>query len=135
MKQKVIITLGIVLLLSVIGLMVRDFYYNPEDEGNPYEYNLDDLKKIDSKEICYRPAGQITPEMTGAYAIAIDSQDRIFVGGENELMIFGNDGKVLNSFQIPEKATCLAVHPDGEIYVGMKSHVEVYDPQGALIML
>lgn len=135
MRQRLIIGVGILLLLSIIGLMVWDFYYQSADEGNPYEYKLDDLKKISKSEICYRLSGQIDPGMEGAYALAMDENDRVFVGGNQKLNIFDVNGDLADVFEISGRPTCLAVHPDGEIYAGMKSHVEVYGPKGDLLMM
>jgi sugar lactone lactonase YvrE len=133
MKQKTIIIVAVILVLTIIGLMVYDFYYESQNPKNPYEYSLEDLKKIDESEICYTKTGEINPEIQGAYALAIDDKDRIFVAGENQLSIINKVGDVIKKAPIMNPATCIALHPDGNIFIGTKDHIEVYDRNARLI--
>lgn len=133
MRQKPIIIIAVVLLLAIIGLMVWDFYYESKPTENPYEYNLSDLKQIDSNEICYTKAGEINANVEGAYAIAIDEYDRIYIAGERSFAIFSKIGDLLKTFPLNTPATCMAVHPEGKIFVGALRHVEIYNKNGALM--
>ncbi len=134
MKQKLIIAGALVLLFAIVGLMVWDFYYESKTEGNPYEYDISNLKIIDEKEFCYKKIGEINPQIEEAYCIAIDENDDIFIAGKNKVLIFDKAGNRKKTFNIFEAAKCIAVGTDGNIFVGMKNHIEVFDPSGSLIM-
>jgi hypothetical protein len=133
MKTKPIIIISILLLLAVVGLMVWDFYYESAPSGNPYEYRLSDLKKIDPSEFCYIKSGEIKPDMTAPYSIAINEADEVFVAGSDQVMVFDQHGGLINSFGISEKSRAIAVSADGRIFLGMKDHVEVFDVNGSTI--
>jgi hypothetical protein len=122
------------MLLAIVGLMVWDFYYQSKDAGNPYEYDISNLKVIDQKEICYQLVGEINPKISDAYAIAIDSRDQVFVAGSDRVVFFLADGNPIFEFEIYEQALCMAVHEDGTIFLGMNDHIEVFDASGKLLM-
>jgi len=55
MKQKLFIIGSILLLLIILFFITKDLLFrNKDDIANPYEYNLDQLKKSDSLEIAFK---------------------------------------------------------------------------------
>ena len=44
--------------------------------------------------------------------------------------VFSAGGKLLNSFKISSEAHCIAAGKNGEIFLGMKDHIEVYSRDG-----
>lgn len=134
MKQKLIISFAILMLLAIIGLMVWDFYYQSKDAGNPYEYDISNLKVIDKAEICYRKVGDINPQIKNAYAIATDALDQVFVAGMDQIKVYDKNGVLVSNFEIYEQVLCMAVHEDGNMFLGMKDHIEVFDANGKLLM-
>jgi len=134
MKQKLIIGLAVLMLLAIIGLMVWDFYYESKPEGNPFAYEMDDLRTVQESEICYKMAGQIFPQIEAPYGIAVDYKDRVYLAGKDRIRIFDKNGNPVSGFEIFEPAMCIAVSPDGDIYLGLKDHVEVFDFSGNLLM-
>lgn len=134
MKQKMIITFALLMLLTIIGLMVWDFYYQSKSDGNPYVYEMDNLRSIDKKEICYRKANEFPAQINGAYGIAIDQNDQVYLAGKNKIKIMNNEGVLKLEIEIGEQAFCIAVDCDGNIYLGLKNHIEVFDSTGTLLM-
>lgn len=134
MKQKLIITLAVLMLLAILGLMVWDFYYKSQPEGNPFAYEMDDLRKVPESEICYKMVSQIFPQIETPYGIAIDYKDRVYVAGKDRIRIFDKNGNPVSGFEIFEPAMCITVSPDGDIYLGLKDHVEVFDFSGNILM-
>ncbi len=135
MKQKLTICIAVIMLLAIIGLMVWDFYYQSKPEGNPYEYDMKNLRKVDESEICYKMVGEINPQIEAPYGIAVDDLDRVYVAGKDKVKIFDKNGNPISGFEIGQPAMCIAVSPDGDIYLGLKDHVEVFDLSGNLLML
>lgn len=65
--------------------------------------------------------------------IAIGPGDRIFVLGDGEVTIFEPNGDVIQSWKTPENASCLAVGPDGRVYIGLLGRMEIYREAGIRI--
>jgi sugar lactone lactonase YvrE len=134
MKQKLIIILSVFLLLGVIAIMVYDLFFEGGDtSGNPYEYNLDDLRKVDENLICYQEIDPIKPDIAKPHAVAVDANDRIYVGGDGKLKVFDADGNVVDDFKIDGTINCLAIGEDGKLFLGITDHIEVMDRQGKLL--
>ena len=126
MKQKIFITAGLLLLLIVIFFITKDLLFQKgDDRGNPYEYNLEELKKSDSLEVAFKEIKQLTPGLEEIYGIAVDPSDRIYVSGNNGVEIFYNTGKPEKKFKINGIASTIIVDGKGMIYLGIEDHVEV----------
>lgn len=129
MKQKVIIWLSIVLLLVVVAFMVMDFFYQPDSSNeNPYEYKMDKLKYIDTSLIKYKPVATITPDLKQIHAICIDKNDDVYIAGDG-VAIFGSDLKPVSNFAEGKEVRCITI-ADGNIYLGIQDHIEIFDTKG-----
>ena len=62
--------------------------------------------------------------------VAVDGADQVVALGDGHVRVFGPGGEPLRQWRAGEKAECLAVGPDGWIYVGGAGRVEVFDGQG-----
>jgi hypothetical protein len=133
MKQKLIIILSVILLLAVIGIMAYDFFIKGGDSsGNPYEYDLGDLRKVDEDLICYRETGLIEIGIDEPHAMTMGSNDEIYVGGDGSIKAFDADGSELNDFSVNGMVYCLAID-GGKLFVGLKDHIEVLDLEGNVL--
>jgi hypothetical protein len=134
MKQKIFLLSGLALLTIVIIIMVTDLFSGKKaDEGNPYEYKLDELKKTDSSLNTYKELSAFSPGLEEIHTVAVGADDRIFVAGKNGCEIFGNDGKPSGKFAFDGIAGCIALDNKGKIYIGLQDHVEIFDLSGRLL--
>ena len=134
MKQKIFIISGLVLLVAVIVIMLLDlFSAKKENQSNPYDYKLGELKKTDSSLTRYTEKLSFKPGLEEIHAVACDVSDRIYVGGKNGLEIFEKDGKPAGKFGFEGVASSMAVDKKGTVFTGMQDHVEVFDPSGKLL--
>ena len=134
MKQKLIITFAILLILMAAFFMVRDFFFpSGSDTGNPYEYDLSDYREIDDDLYCYRESGHLAHDIDGLGGIAVDDKDRLYVAGSGVVAVFDKRGEKVQQFSYGGDANCLAVNEQGEIFLGMQDHVEVMDFSGNLL--
>jgi hypothetical protein len=62
--------------------------------------------------------------------IAIGAEDQIFALGDDEVRIFGPDGKMIRNWKAPAGALCLAVEAKDRIYFGLPGRVEFYTASG-----
>lgn len=109
------------------------------DQGNRlsqrFDYDLETHKKTDPALIGYRQTGEFPAVLNRPRAIAVGPEDRIYLAGDQAIVVLDRDGAKSSKIDLEEPPRCLAVARanDGQavIYVGMKTHVEVYDAQGS----
>lgn len=98
-----------------------------------------DLGSAESSGVPESPASpyvELEPvelEAERLYGIAVCAEDRIFVSADQRILVFGQAGESLGGFELEEPARCLAVGPEGLLYLGMSDHVQVYDPAGSRV--
>ncbi len=71
------------------------------------------------------------PFRTSLPAIAIGPQDVLYALGDTEVRAFGPAAARVRSWKAPDSAACLAVAPDGRVFIGAADRVEVYEGTGA----
>jgi len=64
--------------------------------------------------------------MAGLEGIALDGDDNVYLAGDGGVRILGATGEVLRVIPTDEPATCVAVAPDGGVWVGHKTSVALY---------
>jgi hypothetical protein len=134
MRKKIVLIGALALLLAAILFMSWDLFFNkPDDNVNPYDYDIKSLKAGDTSLIVFAEVQQIIPGTTTINGIALDHSDRIFICGENGIEIFDPSGKPETKFSIEGTANCLYVDQDGRIYLGMMEHIEIFDKSGKLL--
>ncbi len=87
---------------------------------------------IDPALVKYRSAGVIETGMAAPSDIAVAANDAILVAGDAEVRSYEPDGKQQGSIAVAPRPTCLAVGPDGAVYVAAADRVRVYGSGGAL---
>ncbi|HUW17938.1 MAG TPA: NHL repeat-containing protein [Sedimentisphaerales bacterium] len=99
--------------------------------GKAFEYDIKELAKIDPNLILYKESAEaIDTGLKASHGIAVGSDGRIYVAGDNAIRVFGQGGDLLSEIPVGGMPRCLAAADDGRIYVGVKDHVEIYDGQG-----
>ncbi len=99
-----------------------------------YTYDLSRLARIDPNLVLYTQSGPaVRTGMNQSRAIVLDANGRIYVAGDKAIRVFDNAGNLENTLHLSGEPQSLTISDDGAIYVGMKDHVEVVDPQGRLV--
>lgn len=131
MNKRLILAFALVLLLGSIYFMASDFFStNDTADVNPYEYNIDAYKEVDTSLIKWVEVQQIDPQMNSLKALSVDLQDNIYIGGEGKLIIYSREGHLKSTINTGALVYSLHVGPKGKIYVAMKDHVEVWNRSG-----
>lgn len=134
MNKRISLILAVVFLLALIIVMSWDLFFKNENQsGNPYEYKLDNLKNIDTTLLCYKEIQSIPIKDTQVYGISLDSEDNIYVSGDNIVMSFNKQGEEISHFNVEGSANCITVAKDGEIYLSFKDHIEIWNKKGKLL--
>jgi hypothetical protein len=98
--------------------------------GKAYVYDVEKLVTIDPKLIIYEsPGDPIETGLSVSHGIALDSQGRIWVAGDNAIRVLAESGELVNEIKLAGEPRCLALAGQ-RYYIGFKDHVEVYDDEG-----
>jgi hypothetical protein len=84
-----------------------------------------------SRSLVLGSAASAHPFRRTLAGIAVGSGDKICALGDDEVRIFEPDGSFLRGWKIPEDVACLAVGPDGRVYLGSLGRVGIYDSAGS----
>jgi ligand-binding sensor domain-containing protein len=134
MNRKLINGMLIVMAVAIVIIIGRDFIGKKAGKPieNPYEYNIDEFKKVDSTKILY--SEKLNLQVNADYWAGIAVTDStIIVATANKLLKFNYKGKLISSTQTIDTATCVAVDENRQIWIGMRHYVVMYDANGKLI--
>jgi len=120
----------LVLALAIVGLVLWSRHERLARQVNPYAYDIEAFKKTNPKLIGYSETGQIKPNLANPHSIAVDKQGRVYVAGDEAIVITDTRGNEISRIKLSQPANALTVGKDGDILLATKEHVEVYDTNG-----
>jgi hypothetical protein len=134
MNRKLINIVLIVLALAIVVIIGKDFIGKKAGKNmeNPYEYNIDEYRKVDSTQILYVEKLNF-PVKIDLWAGITVFDSTIIVANGKELQKFNYSGKQIFSKQLIDTATCVTVDQNQQIWIGMTSYVVMYDQDGTLV--
>jgi len=125
---------GIIIIVSVAGILyfgIRAITENSKKDGeNPFDYNIEKFKKSEKGLVHYSEVRRLDPGLQRLHAIAVGPDDKVYISGEDSVVILNRDGGPHSSIKTPGTVFCLAVDRNGDLYAGLKDHVEVYGADG-----
>ena len=98
--------------------------------GDAFNYSLDRWQRTDPRLIGYRPELKILTHFAEARGVAVGPDDAIYVVGDRVVQVFDPAGHPVRAIESEAEPRCLAVASDGDLFVGLKDHVEVLDETG-----
>ncbi len=126
------ILLGAVVVLAVVVVIVAVVKLDIRGQrGRSDVLDVERLARIDPNLILYEESG--SPISTGfavSRAVAVDSNDNIYVAGDEAIHIFDAGGNEAGKIDLHAGPSCLAISAEKSLYVGLEDHVEVYDLSG-----
>ena len=128
-KSEVLI--GLVLGVAVIGAICAVVLLDTTgDKGSglsdEYKFDISRYGKTDPELILYDEAREsYVTGLKETKAIAVDGSGVIYIAGDNVISRVNSSAIKLSGMPM-----CLAVTDEGDIYVGLKDHVEIYDANG-----
>lgn len=133
MKNKLILWLSVILLLVVVAFMAKDLFVGKTTlQENVYEYDLKELRKVDSSKISHKEVKQIKIEARELHGIAVDRKDQIYVSTDENILVLDSEGKQINLLKIRGEARCISVAENGNVIVGLGNRVDIRKPDGSL---
>lgn len=133
LKKDKILT-GAILAVSLAGVLYFGFRAirdnAKKEQKNPFAYDIKSFETSGADLVHYSEVGRIPIELPMVSGIAVGADDRIYVSGNDSVLVFNNDGTARSSFHTNAPIRCLAVDDNDDLYLGMEDHIEVYDQKG-----
>ena len=120
---------GAMTILSAIGAQRAGAGEKPSK--NPFAYDVSQLQKTDPKLIAYQESTRWKAPHPEAKRIAIGPDDTLYVCASSYVTVLNAAGERGLEIALPDVARCVAVGKDGDIFAGMRDHIEVFDPKGS----
>jgi len=128
------IIIGIAIIVAVTIILRTAMTVDKKTTiGNAFIYDINELTKTDPNLIKYKEVSKLDTGMSNPNGIATAPNDRIYVSGDKSIKIFDNQGNIESEIKLSDYPKCLAIADDGNIYVGMKEHIEIYNHLGSRI--
>jgi hypothetical protein len=140
LKMFIGLIVGFACVVAVIAMLRLDTTGRQGSGlGKEFEYNLEQLGKIDPNLILYRESAK--PIDTGfieSHAIDVDANGTIYVAGDKLVRIFNDNGTSIGEFKLKEAPLSLVIDSANDsgnfaIFVGLKDHLEIYNKSGVLL--
>lgn len=132
-KNERLLTRAII-VISVAGILYFGYQAildnSKKDRDNPFEYNISNFKKSDSGLVHYSEVRHIDIELNELFGIAIGADNKIYVSGDNSVLILNSGGNIQTTIAAGQPVRCLTVDGEGDIYLGMADHIEIYNQKG-----
>ncbi|WP_372751388.1 hypothetical protein [Labilibaculum sp.] len=133
MKNKMTLWILVVLLLLVLAFMAKDLFLSKNAHvENVYEYDLKELRKVDSLKISHKEVKQIKIQADEIHGIAVDLNDQIYVTTNESVLVLNSNGEKVNYLKVRGVARCITVAENGNILIGLGNRVDIRKPDGSL---
>ena len=116
-----------VLAVAVVFLLVND--RRPEPSA-VFRYEVGNFQKVDLSQIIFRESGKLNPGLDHVTALAAGPDEKIYVAGDDKIVVYDLDGTEVERIALTGTPDCIAVASNGDILLGMRSHIEVVDGRG-----
>jgi len=126
------VLMGAAVVVAVGALVLTDTM-GEKGSGLSEAYNLDAarLARFDPNLILYEETGAPIPTGFGrSRALALDADGRLYVAGDEAVRVLSRTGNLERVISPSRQPHCVAVSPDGTLYIGLRDHVEVFDDAG-----
>ena len=116
-----------------MAVIAGDYLTGRPDKSNPnpFEYNVDEFKNVDSTLIHFKETKNFKIGFTEPAAITIEA-DKLYVTGDNKLQIIDITGKLLAEIVLSGIPKTLEVTTEN-IYVAVNNQILVYNHDGTLL--
>lgn len=100
--------------------------------GDEFRYDVSAYQTTDPALVGFDETRRFDPGLRVVRSIASGPEDKLYVAGEKLVRTFDAEGAKLADIKPGGLPRGLAVTDSGELYVGVRDHLEVYSPGGTL---
>lgn len=98
--------------------------------GDSYDEKMSAYRRTDSKLVLYKEAKRLPARLKQPRGIAVDANGKLYIAGDKAVVIYAEDFSPQGGFSLSGAPYCIAVSPNGILYVGMRDHIETFDSRG-----
>jgi hypothetical protein len=118
-------------LMATLGVIARQRAEGaPAKSSNPFAYDVSHLQKTDPKLIAYEQVALWKTPHPEAKRIALSPTGTLYVCAGNYLSALTETGAVGLEIAFSEPTRCAAVSGAGQVFVGLRNRIEVFDAKG-----
>jgi len=88
------------------------------------------LGKTDPKLIRYEEVARFSCPDAAPSRLAIGADQRLYLASSKQVSVLSLTGELLRAIPVSSPARCVALGAEGEIYAGLRDHVEVFSSKG-----
>ena len=131
MKKIFIYIIVIILGLLIIVIILGDFMSGEikDTAKNPYAYELDEYKAVDSSLIKFKEIKRIGLSISEPKAIDIHN-NLIAIGFKDHLQVIDTSGLEIINKSVKGPLTAVSFSPEGNIYLGCQNSIEIVSLEG-----
>ncbi len=120
---------GLIAVLAVVVglLLLRD---QPAEPSAALRFDISAHQEVAPGDVIFEEVGKITPELGMLVALAVGPDGSLYVAGEGAVAVYGRDHKEARRLTLAGTPDCLAVGANGDLFLGMRDHVDVLNARG-----
>jgi hypothetical protein len=134
MSKKFVYILLLILGVLAAYIILGDFLKNEVKKGakNPYAFDIRDFEQVDPSLIKYRESKRI--KLNNLFPSAIDYHEgKLALGFADQIQLIDTSGREIFKTPIISSSTSIFISKQNLIYLGCKTHVEIYDLKGSIL--
>ncbi len=101
----------------------------PEPGAN-LQYDITEYTELDDIETRWEEVGEISVDVRSPHGLAVQD-DRLYVAGTNAVAVLDANNEEVERFAFEGQPNCLAVAPDGTLFIAMPNEVQVLHADGS----
>ncbi len=115
------------LAVAMIALTLMLFRTDRRPEPGPaLLYDVSEHEAVTDEDIRYRETARFPLALEHPMGLAATEDGRLLIVGDNALLVLDASGRETARHHLDDAAHCVAVAPDGVVYLGTRDHVAVF---------
>jgi hypothetical protein len=98
--------------------------------ANPFAYDVSRFSRTDPRLVHYTELRRFSVPHPETRRIAMGGRNQLYLAAGKYVSVLQSDGTPLSDIALSEPARCVAVTSEGDVVVGVRDHVEVFDAKG-----
>lgn len=116
------------LAIALVALTLFLFMTDRSPEPGPaLVYDVTEFEAVDDGDVLYRETDRLSLSLDTPAGLAVAGDGRLVVVGDEDLVLLDNSGREQQRRPLDGRPHCVAVAPDGLIYIGMRDHVAAFN--------
>jgi len=114
-----------------LGSLVSGGWTTPGNAAvNRFAYDVERFSTTDPKFLVYDRAGGLPIPDPAPRRIVFSKEGQLYVAGKRGINVLDRSGGLIRLIEAGAPVRCVAVDGNGQVYAGVRDHVEVFDPAG-----